>query len=85
MTVENAAFLQILLDMQQTPDAVTGELNTDGSRCAACCFAAEFMGVSSLLISGISFVEWQMSGQRYFKKALVTAVRLVPSIFTSLL
>jgi hypothetical protein len=81
VTAENAAFLQILLDMQQTPDVVTGELNTDGSRCAACCFfAAEFMIASSPLISGISFVEWQMSGQRYFKKALVTAVRLAPSI-----
>ena len=43
VTAENAAFLQILLDMQQTPDVVTAELNTDGSRCAACCVAAEFM------------------------------------------
>jgi hypothetical protein len=64
VTAENAAFLQILLDMQQTPDVVTSELNTDGSRCAACCFAAGFTvdpGTSPLFTVGPS----PLSDQRH--------------------
>jgi hypothetical protein len=41
------------------------------------CYFTCFARFASSLFgrSGISFVEWQMAGQRYFKKALVVSVR----------